>query len=223
MPDLLSRPTPAVDEAGPAPETIVQRLPRGRHQLARAEVEQAQRLRILIGLAEAMHDKGYVGTSVAEVIKRAGVSRETFYQLYSSKLDCFLAAFDLVADGLAERLATALDGSGTPLERFERTLAAYLDTLASAPAYARLFLVEVHAAGPDAMARRTALQHRLAEALADLFDARTDADRFACQMIVAAVSAMVTGPLVVDDLDALRALHAPLLDHVRRLMITGST
>jgi AcrR family transcriptional regulator len=216
-------PFPAVDEAGPVAETIVQRLPRGRHRLAREEVEQDQRVRILIGMAEAMHDNGYVGTPVAEVIKRAGVSRETFYQLYSSKLDCFLAAFDLVADGLVEQLTAALDGGGTPLERFERTLATYLDTLVSAPAYARLFLVEVHAAGPEAMARRTALQHRLAHALADLFDARTDGDRFACQMIVAAVSAMVTGPLVASDLDALRALHAPVLDHVRRLMASGST
>jgi AcrR family transcriptional regulator len=209
---------PAVSEVGLVLETAVRRLPRGRHQLPREEVEQAQRLRIVIGMAEAMREKGYVGTPVADVLKRAGVSRETFYQLYSSKLDCFLAAFDLVADGLVEQLAPALEGPGTALERFERALSIYLDTLASAPAYAQLFLVEVHAAGPEAMARRTSLQRRLAGAIAELFEARTEADRFACQVIVAAVSAMVTGPLVAGDVDALRRLRAPLIDHVRRVM-----
>jgi hypothetical protein len=105
----------------------------------------------------------------------------------------------------------------TAIERFDRTLTAYLDALASAPALARLFLVEVHAAGPEAMARRAALQRRLADAMAALLGARTDGDRFACQVVVAATSAKVAGPLVAGDTDALRALGPPILDHVRRL------
>jgi AcrR family transcriptional regulator len=174
-------------------------------------------------MAEAMHDKGYVGTPVADVLKRAGVSRETFYQLFDSKLGCFLAAFDLVGEGLLGQLGHVLEGgTGTPLERFERTLDAYLEVLASQPAYARLFLVEVYAAGPEAMQRRSTLQHRFAEALGDLLGARDEPDRFACQMVVAAVSAMVTEPLVAHDLDALRQLGPLVLDHVRRLMV-GST
>jgi AcrR family transcriptional regulator len=195
-------------------------LPRGRHHLQREQVEQDQRLRILVGMAEAMHEKGYVGTPVADVLKRSGVSRETFYRLYSSKLDCFLDAFDVVAGALLEELTPALDGAGAPLERFARGLDRYLETLTSAPAYARLFLVEVHAAGPEAMAKRTALQHRLADAIAELFDVRTDADRFSCQVVVAAISAMVTGPLVDGDLDAVRRLRQPLVDHVARLLAT---
>ena len=50
------------------------------------------------GMAEAMMEKGYVDTTVADVIKRAGVSRETFYQQFSSKADCFMTAFDAAAD-----------------------------------------------------------------------------------------------------------------------------
>jgi AcrR family transcriptional regulator len=120
-----------------------------------------------------------------------------------------------------EQLTPALEAPGTPLERFGRALDVYLDALTSAPAFARLFLVEVHAAGPEAMARRTALQHRLAGAIADLFGARTDADRFTCQAIVAAISALVTGPLVSGDLDAVRRLRQPLVDHVARLLTTA--
>jgi hypothetical protein len=58
--------------------------------------------------------------------------------------------------------------------------------------------------------------------LGDLLGARDEPDRFACQMVVAAVSAMVTEPLVAHDLDALRQLGPLVLDHVRRLMV-GST
>jgi AcrR family transcriptional regulator len=173
---------------------------------------------VLIAMAEAMHDKGYVGTPVAEVLKRAGVSRETFYQLFSSKLDCFLAAFDLVGEGLLGQLGTVIEGgTGTRLERFERTLNAYLEVLASQPAYARLFLVEVYAAGPEAMQRRAALQRRFADAIGDMLGAQNDSDRFACQVVAAAVGAMVTGPLVANDPDALRRLGPLILDHVRRL------
>ncbi|MGH9274676.1 MAG: TetR/AcrR family transcriptional regulator [Acidimicrobiales bacterium] len=196
-------------------DTVAPRLPRGRHGLSRDEVEQDQRLRILVGMAEAMRVKGYIGTPVAEVIKRAGVSRETFYQLYSSKLECFLAAFDLVGDFLVGHLAMSLEGDGTPLERFERALTAYLETMASEPAYARLFLVEVYAAGPEAMDRRAALQQRIVDALVDLFDARDAPQRFACRALVAAISSMVTGPLVAGDLDAIRALGPPIVDHAR--------
>jgi AcrR family transcriptional regulator len=201
--------------------TAPQQLPRGRHGLTREQVEIDQRLRIFMGMAEAMWSKGYVGTPVADIIKRAGVSRETFYQLYPDKLASFLAAFDLVGEVLLERLGTSLAEPGEPIERFERAVDAYLDTLASEPGYARLFLVEVHAAGPEAMARRAVIQRRIVDALVDLLDVRSDSGRFTCQMLVAAVSAMVTGPLVAGDLHALRALAPPLLDHVRRLDAAG--
>ncbi len=211
-------------------DTVAPQLPRGRHGLSREQVEQDQRLRIFVGMAEAMRARGYVGTPVAEIIKRAGVSRETFYQLYSDKLDSFLAAFDLVADVLLDRLREAVDADADAdadgdrldrLDRLERAVAAYLETLAAEPAYARLFLVEVHAAGPEAMARRTVVQGRIADALVDLLGTRSDDGRFACRVLVAAVSAMVTGPLVAEDLAALRALGRPILDHVRLLDAAG--
>ena len=193
-------------------------LPRGRHHLSREQVEETQRVRIFLAMADAMHDHGYVGTSVAKVLERSGVSRETFYQLFDGKLECFLAACDFVADLLVGQLtASTAASAATPLDQFERTLTAYLDALASAPALARLFLVEVHAAGPDAMQRRAALQDRLTEAMAAMLGARTDADRFACQTIVAAMSAMVAAPLIANDTDALRALGPPMVDHARRL------
>jgi AcrR family transcriptional regulator len=211
--------------------TPVQRLPRGRHGLTRDEVETSQRLRMLVAMADAMMEKGYVGTSVADVIKRAGVSRETFYQQFSSKADCFSATFDAAADAVLGAIAADLrvdlddldgsegaDDAATRYSRFEQAFTSYLEALANHPAYARLFLVEVYAAGPEAIARRSAVQGRVVDLLARLLGVTTDHGRFACEVLVAAVGAMVTEPLVSQDVDSLRALHAPVVDLVRRAL-----
>lgn len=199
-------------------EQAPERLPRGRHQLTRTQVADAQRDRMMLALADAMTEKGYVNTTVADVLSRAGVSRETFYQQFSSKLDCFMHTFDAAAEVLFAHVGDVSGGSGSPHERFELLFSRYLETLAAEPAYARLFLVEVYAAGPAAIERRAAMQARIVDALADVLEIDSERDRFACQMVVAAVSAMVTVPLVARDLDALRALHAPVLDFVRRAL-----
>jgi AcrR family transcriptional regulator len=182
-------------------------------------------------MAEVMAEKGYVATSVEDVLRRAVVSRQSFYQLFDSKLDCFMTAFDWAGELLVQRLMQLLgaagDGApgfgvpGDPVERFERAVIAYLDALAGELPYARLFLVEVYAAGPAAIRRRVELQSAIADTLADLMEVTGESGRFTCQMIVAAVSAMVTPPVAENDAEALRALGPPLIDHVRLLWSTG--
>jgi AcrR family transcriptional regulator len=191
------------------------RLPRGRHTLTRDQVVADQRARMMLALADAVGEKGYGPTSVADVIGRAGVSRQTFYEQFSSKLDCFLATFDTAGELLLAELArlSALDAA-TPLERFDRLLAEYLDTMAQWSGYARVLLVESHAAGPEAIHRRVVLQERIAAALAEVLGADDDRSRFACAVLVAAIGGMVTEPLVRGDGDALRALHRPVVDLV---------
>lgn len=185
-------------------------LPKGRHQLSRQQVQDAQRIRLAVGLAEAMVESGYVGTSVAAVLKRAGVSRQTFYELYEDKHACFLDALDLVGAVLLEELRARVAPAAGP-DGARAAVEAYLDTLADHHAFARLFLVEVHAAGAEAMARRAALQDEVVEGLAALLGATGDRARFACRSYVAAVASLVTLPVVTGDQDALAALQAPLL------------
>ncbi|MGH3244113.1 MAG: TetR/AcrR family transcriptional regulator [Spirillospora sp.] len=202
------------------------RLPRGRHALSRAEVERVHRDRLCAAMASAMAEKGYVGTSVEDVLKRARVSRQSFYGLFSSKLDCFMAAFDQAIDVLRRRLENAAaeaaeDGNG-PAERFERAFTAYLEALASEPGYARLFLVEVYAAGPEAIRRRSEVQQELAAALADMMGATGEPARFACQIVVSAVGALVTPAVAAGDIAALRAVGPPVVEHVRLLLRSGA-
>ena len=196
-------------------------LPKGRHSLSRQQVADAQRLRLAIGMADAMVEGGYVGTPVAAVLKRAGVSRETFYQLYRDKLACFLDALDLAGAVLLAELAEVLDHPGEPLDRAERAVDQYLATIVEHPAFARLYLVEVHAAGPVAMQRRADLQAQVVDALADLLGAKTQSARFACRAFVAAIASLVTVPVATGDLEAVRALRRPLVGHLRGLVDGG--
>ncbi|TAM84385.1 MAG: TetR/AcrR family transcriptional regulator, partial [Jatrophihabitans sp.] len=167
------------------------RLPRGRHKLSREQVAAAQRSRMITATAEAMAERGYVNTPVAEIIKRAGVSRETFYQQFGSKQDCFVAALEEALGGLSSLMAS-LPEQGTPIERFERLIGAYLGVLAGAPQSARLFLIEVYAAGPAVSRRRTQLQQPFVDGLAQIFGATSARGRFAVEALVAAIVSLVT-------------------------------
>jgi len=209
-------------------DTAPARLPRGRHGLTREEVAGDQRRRIMAAMAEVMSEQGYAATTVADVIGRAGVSRETYYQQFRSKLDCFLAAFAAASTELfapiEARVALVTDGTDEPtpghrLDAFDELLGAYLDGITSRPELARVFLVEVYAAGPEALARRARVQASVTDGVAALLGAGNDRGRFACQALVAAVGALVTPLLVADDLAAIRALREPLVDLAARSLL----
>jgi AcrR family transcriptional regulator len=92
------------------------------------------------------------------VIQVAGVSRKTFYELFSSKEDCFLATFDVLLGNLLGDTARGFESKpGAPwAERVAGGMAELLKHLAEHPDEARFAIVEVLAAGPKALARRDA-------------------------------------------------------------------
>ncbi|WP_336084689.1 TetR/AcrR family transcriptional regulator [Nocardia sp. SSK8] len=200
------------------PAPTVRPLPRGRHHLSREQVVASQRERILVAMGEAMTEGGYVGTPVAAVLKRAGVSRETFYELFRSKEDCFSAAFDRASGLLAAKLQAVIadHADADAPTRMDRILTAYFDHMIDDPAAARLFLVEVYAVGPAAIEARMALQQRFVEVVASMLGAQSDEQRFACATLAAAIGALVTGKIAADELDSLHGLKDQLLDLARR-------
>jgi AcrR family transcriptional regulator len=147
-------------------------LPRGPHGLERDVVLASQRGRMLGAMADAVAHKGYAGTTVADVVAGAGVSRKTFYEHFRDKEDCFLAAFDTSVDLLLGAIMAARapgdDSSWIGLMRARAR--AYLETLASEPAFARTFLIEVFAAGPRALERRAEVLRRFAQLFRDLHE-----------------------------------------------------
>jgi AcrR family transcriptional regulator len=204
-------------------------LPRGPHKLTRDEVERSQRQRLLQAATEAVAEKGYVSTTVADILRRAGVSRTTFYRMFKDKQDCFLAAHrdnaDLVAELLSAELAAARAAPEVdPLGVLDRVLGTYLELLHAAPALARVFLVEVYAAGPVAIEQRRRSLERFVDVVAETYRGSSGPlgtepeQRMAAEVLVGAVSSMVTNAVGAGDAEALPALRAPLMQLAERIL-----
>lgn len=130
-----------------------ERLPRHVHNLPREDVARSQRARILRAVAESVAANGYAATTVADVIRRAGVSRSTFYELYDGKEAAFLDAYagiEVVQQHLVDAAAAATD----PPSMLRAAVRAQLALLAAEPAFTWMFFVEAVAAGPRILARR---------------------------------------------------------------------
>jgi AcrR family transcriptional regulator len=148
--------------ARPSPD-IPRRLPRGTHGLDRDVVEASQRTRLLEAVGRAVAERGYAAATIDDVVRRAGVSKKTFYEHFADKEDCFLAAYEAASEELLARVREAHAIHDDWLERTRAGVRAYLRWLAAEPALARVFLIEVAAAGPRALERREALRDRYAE------------------------------------------------------------
>jgi AcrR family transcriptional regulator len=125
------------------------RLPRGRHALAPEEVLRDQRERLLAALPAVAAERGYEAMSVADIVKRAAVSRNAFYKNFSDKQDCVASAHELGHERLFDVLSAPCYEGATIKERVERSLTAALETLAAEPDLARLLFVEAPSAGED--------------------------------------------------------------------------
>jgi AcrR family transcriptional regulator len=129
------------------------RPPPGRHQLSREFISRHQRARIIAALAEENVSRGYRAVTVADIVRRAGIARNTFYENFSSKEDCFLAAQEY---GVTEALRRVVEAAGKVESwqgRVNAGLASFLNSVATEPALARTCFVEALSAGPAALAR----------------------------------------------------------------------
>jgi AcrR family transcriptional regulator len=175
----------------------------------------AQRARLLEGITQAVAEKGYADATVADAVRAARVSRGTFYSLFSSKEECFLEAYRHGVEVLEERIDAAVRSAGGDWRAQLRAgLRAYLDCLADEPAFARTWLLEIHAAGPTAQAARDATLRRFADRYRASFEA-SGAPRIpgpdALFVLAAGVDQLVCARLRAGELDDLEALTETLL------------
>ncbi|HYB23695.1 MAG TPA: TetR family transcriptional regulator [Solirubrobacteraceae bacterium] len=137
---------------------------------------QIQRSRMLAAAVEAVEDVGYARMTVAQVISRARVSRKTFYDVFTDREDCFLAAFEqalsqarLIAQEAYQNESSWRDGTRAALAR----LLMFMD---EEPGLAKLCVVEALGAGERVLDRRAQVLDELAEVI-DRGRAATNATR----------------------------------------------
>ncbi|GAA0596744.1 TetR/AcrR family transcriptional regulator [Actinomadura livida] len=199
-------------------------LPRGRHKLTREQVAASQRERLLQGMTQAVGEKGYARTSVADVLKRARVSRETFYENFTDKQACFLAAYEASAERYLRVVNDALAAHDAPvMARLEGALRDYLRELAGDAGAARTFLLEIYAVGPAA----TALRYRVQDGFIEVIDGLLAEDErfralpdpaFAVRMLVGGIASLVTGQVAMGQHASLPRLCGPIVAHVKSLL-----
>jgi AcrR family transcriptional regulator len=103
---------------------------------------------------------------VADIVRRARVSRAAFYTHFTDKEDCFLAAAGeggRLLDGWIVAATRAAE-PGTPDEEVLRVACrAFLAFMTGEPEFAKIFYIDMPAAGPRAVDQLARAQHRYAE------------------------------------------------------------
>lgn len=172
--------------------------------------------RILDAMTATVAARGYAATSIAEVIKRAHASRSTFYEQFTDKEDCYLAAYQLASSHVAAEIAKAAQQAPPKLgPRLSGIFQSFLDQLARYPLAARAFLVEIRAAGAPSQLHRRAILDQFAELLRitegeDNALARTAA--------IAATEEIVAREIIDHGPEQLTRLAAPLTELATRIL-----
>ena len=86
-------------------------------QPRRTETETVRQEQILAASRTLFKEKGYDGTTIADIVKEAGVAQGTFYLYFSSKRDAFLALSQQLDQAAAMTVSGAYDLALTFEER----------------------------------------------------------------------------------------------------------
>jgi AcrR family transcriptional regulator len=162
-------------------------------------VGEIQRARIVAAMGELVRERGPGAVTVAHVVARSGVSRRTFYELFTDREDCFLAAFDIAIARAAESVLPAYGASGKWWERIRAGLEAALCFLDAEPELGYLCVVGALGGGDQALERRTLVVRRLVDAV---HEGRRESraarrpERLVAEGLVGAVLAVIHARLV---------------------------
>jgi AcrR family transcriptional regulator len=179
-------------------------------------VARNQRQRILAAVAETTAARGYARMSVEDVVRGAGVSRRTFYELFPNKDQVFLEAYDQVANLLLAGVKAAYEGETGFSARVTAGFRAFLELLEASPAFARMCIVEVMAAGPEAVAKRSAVMGEFAKLIeenaASELDSHGRVPAMHAQTIVAGAYEAVYRMIAAGETDRLSTLLPDLVE-----------
>jgi AcrR family transcriptional regulator/DNA-binding MarR family transcriptional regulator len=172
---------------------------------------------MLTATAEVAAERGAASMTVAQIVKRAGVSRRTFYEVFDDCEACFLAAFDESVAWVSEPVLRAYRSGGTWRERMRGSLSALLGCLDEDPFAGRLLVVESLAAGRKSLERRSSVLSRIVRAVEEggaETKAPVDASTLTAEGVVGAVFSVIHARLLEDDRKPLAGLVNPLMSIV---------
>ena len=135
-------------------ETIpghLERIPKGGDRAQAEMLSGTQRERIMRAFAQLVAKRGYRPTTIEMIVRRAGVSRGTFYENFENREACLSAVVDSAWAEISRLMDEAAPGEAWP-DRIRAGLAALLDFVAENPDLARTCFVESMSGGPEVVA-----------------------------------------------------------------------
>jgi AcrR family transcriptional regulator len=182
----------------------------------REQLSELQRARILSAMFEVAAERGAGSVSVAHVVDRSGVSRRTFYEAFSDREDCFLAAFEQALSYASERVVPAYESQGSWRERIRAGLVALLSFLDEEPVIGKLLIVESLSGGPRTLARRARVVGQITRAIDEGGrDAKAASPQpLTAEGIVGGVLSVIHSRLAQGDRAPLVGLTGPLMSMI---------
>lgn len=135
------------------------------HPLGRDQVIRIQKARLLVATGQVACEHGAGNLTVAQVVKRAGVSRRTFYEVFADAQDSLFTALHEALQRVRERVLDAWSSEGAWRERARSCLVELLSLFDEDPVLARLLVVESLGAGPRVLEERLHVLDALTDAL----------------------------------------------------------
>ncbi len=172
-------------------------------------VDSSKREKILTGMLEEVGAAGYEATSVRTVLARTRLYRQAFYDNFADKDECYRSAFEIGVERLESLAGAAATSKESWKGKLRAGLGAILDFLDSEADIGRALLVEVHAAGPEALGRRAEAMKRAADFidLARLESGEAESPpRIAPEGIVAGIHAVIHSRLSTGASEGFREL-----------------
>jgi AcrR family transcriptional regulator len=161
------------------------------------------RNRLLGGLSRSIEERGYQETTVTDIVRHARASRRTFYQVFATKDDCFVALMESANQGLQQRIAEAVDPDAPWREQARQAVDAYIEQVADKPSLSLCWIREFPSLGTVAhRVRRDAM-----DAIAGLVQRLSGNERFRQGGL-----APVTRELAIIILGGLRELTASVVE-----------
>lgn len=139
--------------------------PRPPDGLKRGHVAEMQRARLLAAAGQVACEHGAGDVTVAQIVQRAGVSRRTFYELFTDCEDCVLAALAGALERAQLRVLPAWRSGSPWVDRLRDCLIELLWLFDEEPVLARLLIVESLGAGRRVLEQRSRVLDALVDAV----------------------------------------------------------
>lgn len=180
--------------------------------------------RIIVGAMETFEKRGVAETTVEHILRKAEVSRGTFYQYFRSKDDVLATVFEYSVHLLVARVAAAIETVEAPFQKIERAVDVYLTMQLEQGRLIHGMLVEALRPGsPMAAMREWGMQ-----TMVSFIDASVQAaqgrrvEPLVYRSLLAAVEGLVLhfqdeGRLTEDDAARIRSVVIPIIERTMAL------